>query len=64
MVFAILWTVKFIPSTSIVFPLVLLAIAAFRNILSLVFTVRELRILDDLLPGQIAKDSSTADTTG
>ena len=48
----ILWTIKFIPITSIGFPLVLLAILGLRKLLDYVFTPRELSILDDLLPGQ------------
>ena len=48
----ILWTIKFLPITSIGFPLVLLAILGLRKLLDYVFTPRELSILDDLLPGQ------------
>ena len=52
MAFAVLWTIKYIPDTSIGFPLVLLAICVLRKFLSCIFTTWELRVLDDLLPDQ------------
>ena len=47
-----MWTIKFIPVTSIGFLLVLLATCGLGKLLDYVFTPRELYILDDLLPGQ------------
>lgn len=53
-----LWTVKFIPITSIGFPIVLLAICGLRKLLSYIFTTWELRVLDDLLPEQAVEADS------
>lgn len=48
----VVWTLKFIPVTSIGFPLLLLATCGLRKLLDYIFTPWELNILDDLLPGQ------------
>ena len=45
-----LWTIKNHPTTSIAFPIMLIFICAIRKIMECIFTKRELRLLDDLLP--------------
>ena len=45
-----LWVIKSNPSTSIGFPVMLVVICAIRKFMECIFTKRELRLLDDLLP--------------
>ena len=45
-----LWIIKSQPTTSIGFPVMLVVICAIRKFMECVFTRRELRVLDDLLP--------------
>ncbi len=45
-----LWAIKSHPTTSIAFPVMLVVICAIRKIMECIFTKRELRLLDDLLP--------------
>ncbi|XP_043287400.1 electrogenic sodium bicarbonate cotransporter 1 isoform X4 [Venturia canescens] len=47
---ACLWTIKSFSSTSILFPLMLVVMIGIRKSLDLVFTQRELKILDDVMP--------------
>ena len=46
----VLWIIKSNPSTSIGFPVMLVLISAIRKFLECIFSKRELRLLDDLLP--------------
>merc|ERR1712156_137450 len=45
-----LWVIKSNPTTSIGFPVMLVVICAIRKFMECIFTKRELRLLDDLLP--------------
>lgn len=45
-----LWTIKSFSSTSILFPLMLVVMIGIRKALDFVFTRRELKILDDIMP--------------
>lgn len=45
-----LWLIKSFSSTSILFPLMLVVMIGIRKALDLVFTRRELKILDDIMP--------------
>ncbi|XP_014212763.1 electroneutral sodium bicarbonate exchanger 1 isoform X2 [Copidosoma floridanum] len=45
-----LWVIKSFSSTSILFPLMLVVMIGIRKLLDLVFTQRELKILDDVMP--------------
>ncbi len=45
-----LWVIKSNPTTSISFPVMLVLICAIRKLMECVFSRRELRVLDDLLP--------------
>ncbi|KAL1494696.1 hypothetical protein ABEB36_010256 [Hypothenemus hampei] len=45
-----LWSIKSFSSTSILFPLMLVVMIGIRKSLDLIFTRRELKILDDLMP--------------
>ncbi|KAG7201565.1 hypothetical protein KM043_004313 [Ampulex compressa] len=47
---ACLWIIKSFHSTSILFPLMLVVMIGIRKSLDLVFTQRELKILDDVMP--------------
>ncbi|XP_058802659.1 electroneutral sodium bicarbonate exchanger 1 isoform X2 [Phymastichus coffea] len=47
---ACLWTIKSFSSTSILFPLMLVVMIGIRKSLDLLFTQRELKILDDVMP--------------
>ncbi|CAH1130279.1 unnamed protein product [Ceutorhynchus assimilis] len=56
-----LWSIKSFSSTSILFPLMLVVMIGIRKSLDLIFTRRELKILDDLMPemtrrSQLLKD--------
>lgn len=46
----VLWLIKSFPETSILFPLMLVVMIGLRKALDLVFTRRELKILDDIMP--------------
>lgn len=46
----VLWSIKSFPQTSILFPLMLVVMIGIRKLLDLVFTRRELKILDDIMP--------------
>lgn len=46
----ILWLIKSFSQTSILFPLMLVVMIGIRKALDLVFTRRELKILDDIMP--------------
>ncbi|XP_051858516.1 electroneutral sodium bicarbonate exchanger 1 isoform X5 [Drosophila albomicans] len=46
----ILWLIKSFPQTSILFPLMLVVMIGIRKSLDFVFTRRELKILDDIMP--------------
>lgn len=45
-----LWVIKSFSSTSILFPLMLVVMIGIRKSLDLLFTRRELKILDDVMP--------------
>lgn len=45
-----MWLIKSFSSTSILFPLMLVVMIGIRKSLDLIFTKRELKILDDLMP--------------
>ncbi|XP_017766038.1 PREDICTED: electroneutral sodium bicarbonate exchanger 1 isoform X6 [Eufriesea mexicana] len=47
---ACLWIIKSFSSTSILFPLMLVVMIGIRKSLDLIFTQRELKILDDVMP--------------
>ncbi|KMQ86785.1 sodium-driven chloride bicarbonate exchanger, partial [Lasius niger] len=47
---ACLWLIKSFSSTSILFPLMLVVMIGIRKSLDLMFTQRELKILDDVMP--------------
>lgn len=47
---ACLWMIKSFSQTSILFPLMLVVMIGLRKSLDLIFTQRELKILDDLMP--------------
>ncbi|XP_065203094.1 sodium bicarbonate cotransporter 3 isoform X2 [Planococcus citri] len=51
----ILWVIKSVKSTSILFPLMLVVMIALRKALDWVFTQRELKILDDIMPETIKR---------
>ncbi|XP_055921722.1 electroneutral sodium bicarbonate exchanger 1 isoform X3 [Eupeodes corollae] len=46
----VLWLIKSFPQTSILFPLMLVVMIGIRKSLDLLFTRRELKILDDIMP--------------
>ncbi|XP_038113082.1 electroneutral sodium bicarbonate exchanger 1 isoform X7 [Culex quinquefasciatus] len=48
--FIMLWVIKSFSSTSILFPLMLVVMIGIRKSLDLLFTRRELKILDDVMP--------------
>ncbi|XP_015118680.1 sodium-driven chloride bicarbonate exchanger isoform X3 [Diachasma alloeum] len=52
---ACLWTIKSFSSTSILFPLMLVVMIGIRKSLDLLFTRRELKILDDVMPESTKK---------
>ncbi|KAJ8686552.1 hypothetical protein QAD02_022346, partial [Eretmocerus hayati] len=54
---ACLWTIKSFSSTSILFPLMLVVMIGIRKSLDLMFTQRELKILDDVMPETHKKDA-------
>ncbi|QQP54685.1 Anion exchange protein, partial [Caligus rogercresseyi] len=47
-----LWLIKSFPDTSIAFPVMLVLICLIRFVCGWIFSRRELRVLDDLLPGK------------
>lgn len=47
---AILWMIKSLSYTSILFPLMLVVMIGIRKLLDYVFTRRELKMLDDIMP--------------
>ncbi|XP_017477014.1 PREDICTED: electroneutral sodium bicarbonate exchanger 1-like [Rhagoletis zephyria] len=57
----ILWLIKSFPQTSILFPLMLVVMIGIRKVLDLLFTRRELEILDDIIP-EISTSSIINDT--
>ncbi|XP_019876901.2 sodium bicarbonate cotransporter 3 isoform X3 [Aethina tumida] len=63
---ACLWMIKSFSTTSILFPLMLVVMIGIRKALDLIFTRRELKILDDLMPEmtkrhQLLKDENTVE---
>lgn len=46
----LLWLIKSYSSTSILFPIMLVVMIGIRRLLDRVFTYRELKILDDIMP--------------
>ena len=48
--FAVLWLIKSFSITSILFPLMLVVMIGVRKSLDYIFTKRELKILDDIMP--------------
>lgn len=52
----VLWVIKSFSTTSILFPLMLVVMIGIRKSLDFVFTRRELKILDDIMP-EITKRS-------
>nr|ACR56333.1 anion exchanger 1 variant 2 [Anopheles gambiae] len=48
--FAVLWLIKSLSITSILFPLMLVVMIGVRKSLDYIFTKRELKILDDIMP--------------
>lgn len=46
----VLWVIKSFSTTSILFPLMLVVMIGIRKSLDLMFTRRELKILDDVMP--------------
>ncbi|XP_068084694.1 electroneutral sodium bicarbonate exchanger 1 isoform X3 [Anabrus simplex] len=46
----VLWVIKSFSSTSILFPLMLVVMIGIRKLLDFIFTQRELKILDDIMP--------------
>ncbi|XP_008193077.2 sodium bicarbonate cotransporter 3 isoform X4 [Tribolium castaneum] len=66
---ACLWTIKSFSTTSILFPLMLVVMIGIRKSLDLIFTRRELKILDDIMPemtkrNQMLKDDETDSEKG
>lgn len=57
-----LWLIKTFPQTSILFPLMLIVMIGIRKSLDTVFTRRELKILDDIMP-EMSKKAAAADDT-
>ncbi|XP_004519450.2 electroneutral sodium bicarbonate exchanger 1 isoform X3 [Ceratitis capitata] len=57
----ILWVIKSFSQTSILFPLMLVVMIGIRKALDMVFTRRELKILDDLMP-EIKKSPGADDS--
>uniref|UniRef100_A0A1A9WUF8 Anion exchange protein n=1 Tax=Glossina brevipalpis TaxID=37001 RepID=A0A1A9WUF8_9MUSC len=57
---AVLWLIKSFSATSILFPLMLVVMIGIRKALDLVFTRRELKILDDIMP-EITKRAAADD---
>lgn len=53
----ILWLIKSFSQTSILFPLMLVVMMGVRKLLDCLFTQRELRILDDVMPESISRQS-------
>lgn len=65
--FICLWVVKSYKPTSIAFPLMLVVMIGVRKLLDFVFTRRELKILDDVMPEHTRKaieDEKLQDDTG
>lgn len=50
-----LWVIKSFQATSILFPLMLVVIVGVRKFLDCIFTRRELKILDDVMPELIKR---------
>ncbi|XP_044266191.1 sodium bicarbonate cotransporter 3 isoform X4 [Tribolium madens] len=66
---ACLWTIKSFSTTSILFPLMLVVMIGIRKSLDLIFTRRELKILDDIMPemtkrNQMLKDDENGSEKG
>uniref|UniRef100_T1IXC2 Anion exchange protein n=1 Tax=Strigamia maritima TaxID=126957 RepID=T1IXC2_STRMM len=57
-----LWVVKTFKSTSIAFPIMLVIMIGVRKLLDLVFTQRELKILDDVMPESSRKKREEDET--
>lgn len=63
----VLWVIKSFSSTSILFPLMLVVMIGIRKLLDFVFTQRELKILDDVMPEMTrrhAEDRKQLETGG
>lgn len=56
-----LWLIKTFSQTSILFPLMLIVMIGIRKSLDTVFTRRELKILDDIMP-EMSKKAAAEDT--
>lgn len=57
----VLWVIKSFSSTSILFPLMLVVMIGIRKSLDFVFTRRELKILDDIMPEITKRHQADAD---
>ncbi|XP_065164800.1 sodium bicarbonate cotransporter 3 isoform X5 [Atheta coriaria] len=57
---ACLWVIKSFSSTSILFPLMLVVMIGIRKSLDLIFTRRELKILDDIMPEMTKRNQHDA----
>ncbi|XP_015786320.1 sodium-driven chloride bicarbonate exchanger isoform X3 [Tetranychus urticae] len=53
--FTLLWLIKSYNKTSILFPLMLVVIIGVRKCLDLIFTQRELKLLDDIMPDSVRR---------
>ncbi|XP_063240178.1 electroneutral sodium bicarbonate exchanger 1 [Bacillus rossius redtenbacheri] len=53
----VLWVIKSFSSTSILFPLMLVVMIGIRKSLDFIFTQRELKILDDVMPETIRRSN-------
>lgn len=58
---ACLWTIKSFSTTSILFPLMLVVMIGIRKSLDLIFTRRELKILDDIMPEMTKRNQMLKD---
>ncbi|XP_063914717.1 sodium bicarbonate cotransporter 3 isoform X2 [Zophobas morio] len=58
---ACLWTIKSFSTTSILFPLMLVVMIGIRKALDLIFTRRELKILDDIMPEMTKRNQMLKD---
>lgn len=56
-----LWLIKSFQATSILFPLMLIVMIGIRKSLDLLFTRRELKILDDIMPEMSKKEAAADD---
>ncbi|XP_014248076.1 sodium bicarbonate cotransporter 3 isoform X2 [Cimex lectularius] len=59
-----LWLIKSFSSTSILFPLMLVVMIGIRKSLDLIFTQRELKILDDVMPETTKRNEEDEESLG